>query len=340
MRSLVLTGERSLKVVEVPRPTAGDAEVELDVIATGVCGSDVHGYTGVNGRRFPGQVMGHETVGVVTSSGSAHPVGTIVVVNPIVSCGVCTACDAGERQVCAELRVIGVDPALPGSFADTIVVPSRNVNPLASGVPAVLGALVEPLAVGFHALMRSAPKPDDRLLVVGGGPIGQAAAIAGQRAGVKVILVSEPVEARRKVLASLGICAVPPEDLSLSVKSVLDGAATVVVDAVGTGASIESSLNHSTSRARIVLVGMGAPEVSLRAYGISVAERTVVGSYCYSDDHFAQTAQWIGETSIDLSQLIGEACDLAAAPDAFRRAAAGTAPNKTLLLGRAARTAG
>jgi threonine dehydrogenase-like Zn-dependent dehydrogenase len=320
MKTLEYVGPWEMAMTDAADPAPGAGEVLIEVIATGICGSDVHGYTGETGRRVPGQVMGHETVGRVLAGGDLTA-GTLVTVNPILSCGVCERCALGRTQVCAELRVLGVEPSLMGSFAELLVVPERNVIALPSTVSAIHGALIEPLAVGYHALMRAHPAAEDRLLIVGGGPIGQAAALAARRTGIEHVLVSEPTDSRRDLLGRLGFATTSPRELDIDVRRVLGGAATVVVDAVGVSRSFASALSNSTPRARVVLVGMGAREMVIEPYEITVGEREVFGSYCYSEDHFRSTAVWVGEGREELSALVDKTLPLADGDVAFRTAA-------------------
>lgn len=115
MRALVLEGFGRMVLTRRAIPAPGPGEMLVRVLATGICGSDVHGFTGENGRRAPGQVMGHETVGVVVAGASdpaGPPAGTVVVVNPTLACGACRRCQQGRANVCATRRVIGVDPAI------------------------------------------------------------------------------------------------------------------------------------------------------------------------------------------------------------------------------------
>ncbi len=332
MQALGYTGPWEMAIIDRPEPVASEDTVVLDVIATGICGSDVHGYSGETGRRVAGQVMGHETVGRVRAGGTLPP-GTIVTINPIISCGHCPFCREGETQVCPESSVIGVEPSLDGSFAERIGVPARNVVPLSETMSVLHGAFVEPLAVGYHAVMRATPHPDDRMLVIGGGPIGQAAAIGARRAGVTRILVSEPTDARRELLVGLGFETTTPDDLPAALDRVLGGKATVVVDAVGIAPSIAAAIASSTTRARIVLVGMGTNEMTIQPYGLTVAERVLIGSYCYSEEHFRSTAAWVGQGHPELDLLIDRTLPLTDGASAFRTVADGTGgSNKTLLV--------
>jgi threonine dehydrogenase-like Zn-dependent dehydrogenase len=181
-------------VEERPDPQAGPGGVVVEVIATGICGSDFHGYSGKTGRRHPGQVMGHETVGRVRELGTdveGFAVGQLVTVDPVMSCSPCPACLSGQEHWCSQRVVLGVTPEIPAAFAERVAVPASNIVPLPEHMPEELGALVEPMAVGYHAVRRGQPSPDDRVLVIGGGPIGQACLLAARRLGVQFVALSD-----------------------------------------------------------------------------------------------------------------------------------------------------
>src|SRR5947209_10094048 len=103
MQALIYRGPREMAVEEIATPNPGPGEVLIEVRAVGICGSDVHGYTGASGRRTAGMVMGHEFAGVVRDLGpgvTAPAVGTRVAVNPLLTCGTCPDCQAGQEQLC------------------------------------------------------------------------------------------------------------------------------------------------------------------------------------------------------------------------------------------------
>lgn len=321
MRALVFHGPGDIRVEELPDPGPAPGEVLIRVTATGICGSDLHGYTGENGRRHPGQVMGHETVGRIEAAGaggSAPPPGTVVTVNPVLGCGDCPQCAASCEYLCARRRIIGVDPAYRSAFAELMVAPVGNVVALPDGTPVEHGALVEPLAVGYHAAVRGGVTADDRVLVVGAGPIGQASALAARRLGAGTVMVSEPSPNRRALVSRLGFDALEPADLAG-----IDEPATVVVDAVGTSASLAAALAASAPGARIVLVGMNAPEVTVGAYGVSTFERSVIGSFCYRSTEFRETAAWVATRPPGLEHLVDRRTGLTGAPGAFAGLASG-----------------
>jgi 2-desacetyl-2-hydroxyethyl bacteriochlorophyllide A dehydrogenase len=330
MRALVYHGPGDIGVEERPDPRPGPGEVTLKITATGICGSDLHGYTGENKRRHPGQIMGHETVGRVAAAGPDVPAddlrpGVVATVNPVIGCGVCAECAAGTEQLCAHRRVIGVNKEIDSAFAELMIAPARNVVVLPGSVPEEYGALVEPLTVGYHAAMVGAVRPDDAVLVIGGGPIGQAAALAARRLGAHAVVVSEPNHARRALVQKLGFTAVDPRggDLTEQVRPSLGGAATVAIDAVGTSRTMSDGLTASALGARIVLVGMGAREITLPAFEISTSERSILGSFTYTSREFRQTAEWVASGPAALEHLIDDRVGLDAAPEAFARLASG-----------------
>src|SRR5438128_702962 len=136
----------------VDEPSARDGEVVVRPEAAGICGSEVEGYLGRMANRTPPLVMGHEFAGTVVAGGrdARDRIGRRVVVNPLLSCRACARCRAGERNLCAERRLIGVHVA--GGFAERVAVPVANLLDLPEGADVRTGALVEPLANAVHAV--------------------------------------------------------------------------------------------------------------------------------------------------------------------------------------------
>jgi threonine dehydrogenase-like Zn-dependent dehydrogenase len=330
MRALVYHGPHDIRVEERPDPEPGPEEVLLRISATGICGSDLHGYTGENKRRHPGQIMGHETVGRIVALGSGVAgagleVERVATVNPVIGCGDCAQCAAGTEQLCPGRKVIGVNREIPSGFAELMLAPAGNVVVLPDDLPEEYGALIEPLAVGYHAARRGDVGPGDAVLVIGGGPIGQAAALAARRVGAERVVVSEPSRARRERVEKLGFATIDPMsgDLAQQVAAALGGPASAVLDAVGTARTVGDGLRSSALGARLVLVGMGAPELNLAAFDVSTFERSIVGSFTYRSDEFRETAEWVASRPDGLQYLIDDRVGLDGAPGAFARLASG-----------------
>ena len=337
MKALVLRGPYDIAVEERPEPQPGPGEVVVEVIATGICGSDFHGYSGENGRRHPGQVMGHETVGRIDELGpevTDLAPGQLVTINPVMACGVCADCRDGQQQWCGHRVVLGVAPEIPAAFADRVAAPAKNVVLLPETMPAELGALVEPLAVGYHAVRRGAPTADDRVLVIGGGPIGQACLLAARRLGIANLAVSDVSASRRDLCAKLGGQVIDPtvDDVAEAVRTKLGGPATLVIDAVGVNQTITDAFAASGRGSRIVLVGMGSPRLELSAYAISTEERTLIGAFTYTADDFDKTAAWVGTVPDGIEALIDGRVGWDGAPQSFDDLARGRTTASKILV--------
>ena len=152
MKALVLRGAYDIAVEERPEPQPKPGEVVVEVIATGICGSDFHGYSGENGRRHPGQVMGHETVGRVDELGPGVTdlaPGQLVTINPVMACGDLPGLPRRSAAMVQPPGGAGRGPGDSGGVRRPGRRPGANVVVLPESMPAELGALVEPLAVGL-----------------------------------------------------------------------------------------------------------------------------------------------------------------------------------------------
>ena len=329
MRALELKDFGKLEVVDRQQPAAGPNEVLINIVATGICGSDIHGYTGENGRRHPGQVMGHESVGRIAALGpgtedAGLTVNQPVTFNPLISCNSCEACLAGQQQHCPDRTVIGVNPALVSAFAEQLAVPVANVVALSPETPIVYGALIEPLAVAFHAVRRARISAGQKVLVIGGGPIGQSVILAAIQEGAAHVLVSEMDPERRALCERLGATSIDPVSAPADeqVRAAFGSLADTTVDAVGIKPTIATALTSTKFGGVVSLVGMGSPELVFDAYRVSTEEREIVGSFCYSNQDFHDAAAWVDQGSPVLAELISREVPLEDADAAFAGLAA------------------
>jgi threonine dehydrogenase-like Zn-dependent dehydrogenase len=226
--------ETGIEVQEVPE---GDREgmAVVHVVSSGICGSDLHM---LDWGALP-FTLGHEVGGRLDD-------GTPVTVWPLVPCGTCDRCLAGEPQQCrtGNSRIYGVGPE--GGMADRILVDPRNIVPLPSGLTERDACLVEPIACSVHALRRAGVTADDRVAVVGAGSIGLGAVSVARFLGCRVD-VSARHERQRAAAASLG-AGEPFESIDG------DGGYDVVVDAAGTTGSIARSFELLRPGGTVVIV--------------------------------------------------------------------------------------
>ena len=299
MRALVYDGPHLFHIEERPLPEPGPGEVRLRTAYVGICGSDLHGYTGESGRRVPGMVMGHEASGWVEAVGqgvTTSVIGQAVTFNPAVACD--GSCGHNVDNHCTRLRVIGVTPYYQGAFADAIVVPADRVVPL-DGLSMEWGAAAEPMAVALQAVRRAGVRLGDSVLIIGGGMIGQCIALAARLEGAGWITVSEGIKFRRRLAMQAGFDAVTPEEVTelLPVNRAFD--------AVGVTATASLAIRSLVKGGTACFVGLGRPEVSIPLFDVVVPERIIVGTFAYTDAVFRQTVEHLVARRLDLSPLLG-----------------------------------
>jgi 2-desacetyl-2-hydroxyethyl bacteriochlorophyllide A dehydrogenase len=322
VRQLVFHGPGKLSVEESSAQPLGQCEVRLRVHSVGVCGSDVHGYAGVNARRVPGMVMGHEAIGIVAELGpdlDGPAVGTAVTVNPITACGTCEQCQAGLENICPNRRIYGCVLDLPGAYADSFVVRAANLIPFEGTAPLEWGSLAEPFAVGFHAARVADAAAGSDVLVVGGGPIGLGAALAARRLGAARVVISEPNAHRRNVAARLGLETLDPMEAHVP-----ENAFAVALECVGQSPTLAAALTAVPPRGLVVFVGLAEETIDLPATPLMVGERRIAGSAAYTREDFRSTSDWIASGAIDLSPVIEHRVDLDSLPDVFAGYAGGS----------------
>lgn len=312
---------------EVPSPEPGPGEVLLRVRAAGVCGSDVHGFTGSTGRRRPGVVMGHEFVGTVEALGEGvreRREGERVVVQPIISCGVCPACREGRPNLCAQRKGIGW--SVNGGYAEFVSVPERNTLVLPEGVSWHAGALIEPLAVALHGVNVTPLNLGDTAVVLGAGPIGLLCVLALKLRGAGRVLVSD-LSARRLALArQLGAddtLHAEREDLLEAVRARTNGrGADAVLEAVGLSATAAHSVRLAKSGGAVTWIGNSAPEVALPMQEVVTRELTVRGAYAFTQE-FARALDLLASGRLNVAPLIERVAPLEEGPQLVHDLACG-----------------
>ncbi len=284
MKALVYEGVETLGYRDVPDPKPFAGEYLIKVEAVGICGSDMHAYLGHDERRPAPLILGHEAAGTIVA-GSRE--GARVTVNPLVTCGLCPACKSGRENLCPSRQIISMPPR-EGAFAQYLSMPETNIVDVPKDVPLTKAALAEPLAVSWHAARLAVealhPSADCRALVIGGGAIGLAAALALRAMGVMDITIVEPNDARRAFLEqACGERAVANAQ----------GLYPLVIDAVGYAATRASASALAEPGGVIVHVGLGEDAGGLDVRRMTLQEITFIGTYTYTAQDFRDTAQAI-----------------------------------------------
>ena len=248
MRAVQLIGKRELRLTTLPQPEPAAGEVLLQIEAAGICGTDRHLFHGDFPCRMP-VTLGHEFCGTVVSGDL--PVGTRVACDPNIPCGTCPDCRRGRVNLCPNNVAIGIHR--DGGFAEFAVMPSHRAHILPPNLPALHGAFCEPLACTLHGLDLGAPKPGERVAILGGGVIGLLALQLAKAAGAEVMLVTRQ-RVKRDLAVDLG--ADHATATPTGVLQIWPEGADLVMECAGVVDTVEAAPRIARRGGRVVILGV------------------------------------------------------------------------------------
>lgn len=291
MKATVITGPNETQVIDVPKPTVGPNDVLIKMRACGICGSDSL-YISMGGFGKGHMPLGHEPAGEVVEIGSAvtgFTIGDHVVVNPMIAPSGIIG-NGGKSGALAEYLLI--EDAVRGTSVE--VVPDH--------IPFEVAALNEPMAVARHGVNRCQPKPSDKVVIFGAGPIGLGATIGFKSIGVGHVVVADLIPARLEKALSVGADAVinsAEEDVAKRLielhgagESMFPGKAgtDIYYDAAGAPPVINAALGAAKTGARLCVVAVHKEPVGVDFLNVMSNEITIVGSIGYPDEIFEVTS--------------------------------------------------
>jgi (R,R)-butanediol dehydrogenase/meso-butanediol dehydrogenase/diacetyl reductase len=322
-----------LEEVELELPL-GPGMVEAKVQFTGICGSDVAEFRSPFAIR-PGRVhpltgqqppvtLGHEFSAIVSAVGdgvsNVEP-GDRVSADACWRCGRCEACVTGQYNLCPFSGSIGL--ASDGAFAPLVRFPAYCVVPLPDEVSDEAGALLEPLAVGMHALDRGGARPGEQLVVLGYGPIGACTALVARAIGLDP-LVGELHRGRRARAEAEGFSTFEPtdgpRDVARQVRGLTAGGAHLVVDCTGSAPALEGALEMTRRAGRIVVAGIPKQPIPVDAGRMVLYERSLIGILGYHND-LPRVAAMIAAGTLGPEGMITRRAPLASAAVEIERLA-------------------
>jgi (R,R)-butanediol dehydrogenase / meso-butanediol dehydrogenase / diacetyl reductase len=293
MLAAVLHDARDLRLEEVPERSPHDGEVTISIVHNGLCGSDLKIFeTGLRATDIPHpttghcgpQILGHEFSGVVSAVGlnvEGLAVGDRVCIEPLYPCGSCAPCQRGLDHLCQILTFHGVVSS-GGGLSERTTLPAGMVRRIPDSLTFEQGALVEPMAVGYHAIGRADPQPGEQVTIFGAGPIGIGVVLGLRARGVENIVVVEPSATRRRVVAALGVLAVDADGAPI-------GLSDVAFDCAGVPSAFQGTLAALRARGRAVVVaGSAKYPLAMSAHMLQHTEITVTGSVAFESREFAE----------------------------------------------------
>ncbi len=317
MKALVYEGPYQLSLQNIPDPVPGPHEVVVRIKSVGICGSDVHGYTGTTGRRLPPLVMGHEASGIVEAVGSEVALietGAPVCFDSTVFCRQCAACGAGQFHLCANREVLGVSvPGMKrqGAMAELVALPWWTLHLIPDSITFTDAALLEPVSIALHAVRRGYLHQGESVVVIGAGTIGLLILQVCLMVGASAVTVVDINPDRLRIAAEMGAhhtATKVPEDTS----------ADLSFEAVGIGSTLRAAVGALCRGGRTVLVGNLTPEVSIDVQGIVAQEWSLIGTYA-SGGAFADALHLVSTGAVNPRPLVSEILPLSAGAEAFRR---------------------
>ena len=328
MLAAVTRGESSMELVDVPGPgEPGPGEVLLRPEIVGVCGSDVHLFHGDLGADVFPRIQGHEISAVVDAvgPGSDHVrPGDRVAVWPVLACGHCYACEIGRENVCANIAIIGAH--VDGALQERLLVPGSQVFAVGDMAPAIT-AFVEPTSIGVRTVVRARVSAGERVVVLGAGPIGQAACLAAKDLGAAV-LMADVVAERLALARAMGADEVVCGDAAAVAGQVCDWAGAdgvgVLIETTGVPAVVRTAFDAMAPAGRLVLVALSHHDVTLPLMDFPIRELDVLGVSCCNADEFAAAVDLVRRNEGAVARLITDEFAFERAPEALRYVAGGS----------------
>lgn len=351
MKAVYLDGPGTLAERTAPEPSPGPGEALLRVHTMGICGSDIeyylHGRIGsfvpvgplVLGHELAGEVVAVNTdampatAGAATAAGPTTPgtggfgvgVGARVAIDPSIPCRVCEYCRSGRHNLCTSLRFVGTAATVPhinGGLAEYVTVPVRNCYLIPEELSWGEGTCLEPLSVAVHAVLRPGSIAGSRVLVSGGGTIGQFVALTARAFGAAVVAVSDLQPFRREFAveqgADYGLDPADPDGMAQVSRET--GGFDLILEASGAPPAVRANLELVNRGGTIVQIGSIAQSVDLPANLIMSKELRYIGSFRYGDV-YPVSMNLLGTRRVDVRPLISATYPLALAKTAFDLAA-------------------
>ncbi|MCZ6775792.1 MAG: L-idonate 5-dehydrogenase [Ignavibacteria bacterium] len=315
MISYVLYGKEDLRPERRTVPEVKPGQVLIKVRRMGICGSDVHyfihGYCGVFIPKRP-FILGHEFAGEVAETGAGVKGVSVcdrVAVDPSYPCSICRFCRTGRYNLCDNMKYLGsasTDPHVDGAFCEYIAMPAANCYVLPDKIDYGEAALLEPLSVATHAVMRAGSVSGKSVLIAGGGTIGQLVLLVVRAFGSAHIVLSDIREAPRKLALNQGadhVLDATTDSMKGQALGIVEDGFDIIFEVSGSPAALGQAIDLVRRAGTIIQVGTLPSEVELPANMIMVKELNILGSFRFANV-FSTAINLIASGRINLRPLI------------------------------------
>jgi len=309
MKQARLVEPEKLVLEEVEIPEIDDTQVLIKVKRIGVCGSDIHAYYDKHPYISCPIIQGHEFSGEIARIGKnvqGLSEGDRITAMPQLVCGECYPCMHGNYHICNDLKVIGCQ--VDGAAREYLPVDHKLVVKLPRGMNFDHGAMVEPVAVGVHAVKRLGNVKGMNLMVLGAGPIGNLTAQSAKGLGAQSVLITDISDDRLEVAKNCGIdfpVNVSFDNLDIKVDKFFgpDGA-DAILECVGVEDTITAAVHLARKGTDIVIVGVFADKPSVDIGLVQDKELRMIGTLMYKAEDYRMAIDLIQSRNITLDPLI------------------------------------
>ena len=322
MQALSIHAPDDARIITLDAPDSLPADHVLLCIKTiGICGTDLSTYRGVNPLVTYPRVPGHEIAAVIEELGKDVPdtfsVGDTVTVYPYTACYNCASCYNGRHHACEHNATLGVQR--PGAFTERITQPWGKLIP-ADGLSFAETALIEPMAVGFHAVERGRTTDKDTVVVLGCGAIGLGC-IAGAAARGAQIIAVDLDDHKLSVAQATGateLINAKTESLVDRVLELTDGlGADVIIEAVGSPITFVAAIDAVSYTGRVVYIGYSKTHVSYDTAQFVKKELDIMGSRNATRQNFEAVITALRAKKIPVEQIVSRIVSLEESPEAL-----------------------
>ncbi|MFD0870824.1 Sorbitol dehydrogenase [Chlamydia abortus] len=308
MIQAIMTEPGKIEFNNVPVPEVKPNQIKIKMKSIGVCGSDIHVNHGKHPYTSYPVVQGHEVSAEVVEVGSEVTnvkVGDKVTIQPQVVCGECYPCTHGLYNDCEELKVMGFQTT--GMASEYFVVDADKALALPADMSWEHGALIEPLAVAVHAVRRAGDIAGKKIVVLGGGPIGNLVAQTAKAMGAADVLISELSPYRLEVAQKCGIKTIDAKNENI-LESIIANfgkdRADYIFECIGINVTINQAIEYARKGSTIVVVGVFGDLATVNMGYVQDHELSLLGSAMYREEDFIKAIELVNEGLIEFDTLI------------------------------------